>query len=277
MLGEYFRLRFVAFICGEGRPGPVKLKIFLAAALMVAAGTVLVGFSSDDTFQGISVKKPFDPTLHGKAARTAGTQIVYHGGPVTHPVSVYYIYYGAVSTSVQTIMNDFLIDLNGEPPYGVNTGYSDTAPQPSPGPVPLTYTFNPPSGSSTGVWDHSVYRDNYSQGTQLGTSSVKNIVANALAAGVPGPNGGYVVITSPDVKISGFCNSFCAYHNSSSTIVNGSQIRYALVPDPTQKCSGCNGGIAIYGDTATPNGDMGADTMTDDLMHELSETVTDPD
>jgi len=27
----------------------------------------------------------------------------------------------------------------------------------------------------------------------------------------------------------------------------------------------------------TPNGDMGADTMTDDIMHELSETVTDPD
>ena len=255
----------------------MKLKLFLAAALVVSAATMVVAFSSDDTFQGISVKTPFDHSLHGKNASTAGTQIIYHGGPVMHPVSVYYIYYGAVSTSVQTIMNDFLMDLNAEPPYGVNTTYYDTAPQPSPGPVLPTYTFNPPTGSKTGVWDHSVYRDNYSQGTQLGTSSVQNIVANALAGGVPGPNGVYVVITSPDVKISGFCKSFCAYHNSSSTIVNGSLIRYALVPDPTQKCSGCNGGIAIYGDTATPNGDMGADTMTDDLMHELSETVTDPD
>lgn len=255
----------------------MKLKLVFATALVAAAATVIVAFSSDDIFQGISVKTPFDPSLHGKAGKTASTQIVYHGGPVMHPVSVYYIYYGAVSTSVQTIMNDFLTDLNGEPPYHVNTTYYDTAPQSLPGPVLPTYAFNLPAGSSTGVWDNSVYRDNYSQGTQLGTSSVQKIVAHALAGGVPGPNGVYVVITSPDVKISGFCKSFCAYHNSSPTIVNGGQIRYALVPDPTQKCSGCNGGIAIYGDTTTPNGDMGADTMTDDLMHELSETVTDPD
>jgi hypothetical protein len=264
-------------VCGEGRPSPLKLKLVLATALVVAAATVVVAFSSDETFQGISVKAPFDASLHGKGSRTAGNQIIYHGGPVMHPVSVYYIYYGAVSTTVQTIMNDFLIDLNVEPPYGVNETYYDKAPQPSPGPVLSGYTFTLPNGSSTGVWDNSVFRDNYSQGTQLGTSSVQRIVAHALAAGVPDPNGVYVVITSPDVTISGFCKSFCAYHNTSSTIASGYQIRYALVPDPTQKCSGCNGGIAIYQDTATPNGDMGADTMTDDLMHELSETVTDPD
>ena len=253
------------------------LRLVLATALVVAGATVVVAFSGDDTFQGISVKTPFDPSLHGKNARTAGTQIIYHGGPVMHPVSVYYIYYGAVSTPVQTIMNDFLVDLNGQLPYAVNKTYYDTAPQPAAGPVPTTYTFIPPTGKNTGGWDKSVYRDNYSQGSLLGTSSVQNIVANALASRAPDPYGVYVVITSPDVKISGFCNSFCAYHNSSSTIVSGSRIRYALVPDPTQKCSVCNGGIAVYGDTATPNGDMGADTMTDDLMHELSETVTDPD
>ena len=54
-------------------------------------------------------------------------------------------------------------------------------------------------------------------------------------------------------------------------------IRYGVIPDPTQRCIACNGGAAVYGDTVTPNGDMGADTMTDDMMHELSETVTDPD
>ena len=86
----------------------MKLKLVLATALVVAAAAVVVAFSSDDTFHGISVKTPFDPSLHGKGAKTAGTQIIYHGGPVMHPVSVYYIYYGAVSSSVQTIMNDFL-------------------------------------------------------------------------------------------------------------------------------------------------------------------------
>src|SRR5579859_1637784 len=103
----------------------MKLKLVLAAAIVVAAATVVVAFSRDDNFQGISVKAPFDSSLHGKGARTAGAQIIYHGGPVMHPVSVYYIYYGAVSTTVQTIMNDFLVDLNNEPPYGVNTTYFD--------------------------------------------------------------------------------------------------------------------------------------------------------
>ena len=86
-----------------------------------------------------------------------------------------------------------------------------------------------------------------------------------------------MVLTAPDVKISGFCTSFCAYHTSSTSIASGLHIRYALVPDPTQRCSGCNGNLAIYHETETPNGDFGADTMTDDIMHELSETVSDPD
>jgi streptogramin lyase len=34
---------------------------------------------------------------------------------------------------------------------------------------------------------------------------------------------------------------------------------------------------AVYGQTVTPNGDQGADEMTDSIMHELSETVTDPE
>jgi hypothetical protein len=81
------------------------------------------------------------------------------------------------------------------------------------------------------------------------------------------------------VKITGFCKTFCAYHTDSKvTLATGEtvHIHYALIPDPTQKCSSCNGGLTVYGDTVTPNGDMSADTITDDITHELSETVTDP-
>ena len=103
-----------------------------AAAFVLVAAAVTVAFSNDDTFQGAVVKKPFDPAIHGKEAKTNSTQILYHNGPVAHPVSVYYIYYGAVNSSVQTIMNNFLVDLNGQPPYQVNTWYWDTTPQPFP-------------------------------------------------------------------------------------------------------------------------------------------------
>ena len=60
------------------------------------------------------------------------------------------------------------------------------------------------------------------------------IAANALAHGVPGPNGVYVVITSPDVKISGFCTSFRAYHNTSTTIVSGTTSVTHWFPIPSR-------------------------------------------
>ena len=82
-------------------------------------------------------------------------------------------------------------------------------------------------------------------------------------------------MTAPGIGVSGFCSSFCAYHTK--TTVSGITIHYALVPEPNAKCTACDGNFAVYGDKTTPNGDPGADEMVDSLMHEISETVTDPD
>ncbi len=191
--------------------------------------------------------------------------------------SVYAIYYGTFSSTTQPIVNDFLVGLSGSPEYGVNHTYNEPT-SPNPMPVPLNYAFVAPSSHPNTNPSGSVYWDNYSMGAQLSTKDIPKIVTHAIDAGLPAnQNGVYLVITAPDVKIAGFCASYCAYHTTSSTIYSGLHIRFALIPDPTQKCSGCNGGIAVYGDKVTPNNDMGADTMADDIMHELSETVTDPD
>jgi hypothetical protein len=249
---------------------------FLAGTL---AAAVLFTLSADDTFQGNVVKAPFDASNHGQGhSKMASSQILYHGGPVMNVAnSVYVIYYGTFPSTTQPIINDFLTGLSGSPEYAVNNTYNDpTSHQPMP--IPISYTFSAPVSHATRNPSGSVYQDNYSQGTQLSNSEIPKIVTHAISAGLPADqNGVYLVATAPDVKISGFCNSFCAYHNTSATIYSGLHIRYALIPDPTQKCSGCNGGIAVYGDKVTPNNDMGADTMTDDIIHELSETVTDPD
>jgi hypothetical protein len=243
------------------------------------AAAVLFTLSADDTFQRNVVKRPYDGSQHGNGqAKTASTQILYHGGPVMNVGnSVYVIYYGTFPSTTQPIINDFLVGLSGSPEYAVNQTYNDpTAANPMS--IPISYTFNPPGKNASTNPSGSVYLDGYSQGTQLSNSDIPKIVTHAIAAGLPADqNGVYLVLTAPDVKMSGFCNSFCAYHNTSSTIYNGLHIRYALIPDPSQKCTGCNGGIAVYGDKVTPNNDMGADTMTDDIIHELSETVTDPD
>lgn len=251
----------------------MKLRLVFFCVLLTAAAATAFAFA-EDAPQGAVVKKPFDPATHGNA-KTSSSQILYHGGPVMNSAqgnSLYVIYYGAVPATTQSIINDFLTGLSGTLPFAVNSSYNAGGQTP---PVPATYSFFSTSSQY-------IYLDtNYSEGTQLGSSSIPKIVAHAIDSGLRSDiNGVYLVITSPDVKIAGFCNSFCAYHNDTSvSLTSGSalHIRYALIPDPTQRCSGCNGGIAVYGDTTTPNGDMGADTMTDDIMHELSETVTDPD
>jgi len=233
--------------------------------------------SANDDGLGNSGKKPFDPSTNGKGGGKTGSppQILYHGGPIMNlSNSVYVIYYGSFASTTQPIINAFLVGLSGSPQYGVNTTYGT----PVLNTIPPNFAFTPPSSAPVNGVSGSAFFDNYSQGTSLPTSNIPKVVANAMAGGLPAnQNGVYLVVTSPDVKISGFCNSFCAYHNSSASIVNGMHIRYALIPDPSQKCSACNGGIAVYKDMVTPNLDMGADTITDDIMHELSETVTDPD
>jgi hypothetical protein len=256
----------------------MMLKLTGCAALLGAA-TLMFAFS-DDTFQGNVVKRPFDAAIHGQSpTKTSSTQILYHGGPVMNlSNSVYVIYYGNFPSTTEPIINTFMAGLSGNGPYTVNHTYSD-ATSPSPATIPTTYFFQTPVGSGPAtVRDGSVIGDNYSQGTSLSSGDIQKIVTHAIGAGLPADQKAvYLVLTAPDVKVSGFCTSFCAYHNTSKTIISGTQIRYALIPYPTQKCTGCNGNIAVYGDTVTPNGDMGADTMTDDIMHELSETVTDPD
>ncbi len=249
----------------------MKLKLAILAA---AVATAAIAFETD-TFQGVVVKKPFD-TSNGKGGKTASTQILYHGGPVMNQAnSVYVIYYGTFPATTAPIINDFLSARSGSPPYGVNQTYNEGGATAG---VPIKYALTYPNASPVTGVSGSAYFDNYSLGAKLSNNDIPKIVGKALAAGLPtNQNGVYMVLTAPDVKISGFCTSFCAYHTSSTSIASGLHIRYALVPDPTQRCSGCNGNLAIYHETETPNGDFGADTMTDDIMHELSETVSDPD
>jgi len=65
---------------------------------------------------------------------------------------------------------------------------------------------------------------------QIG-NDIPKIIAHAISGGLPAdPNGVYLVITAPDVKIAGFCNSFCAYH----TTLDGDlqRLAYPLRIDP---------------------------------------------
>ena len=242
--------------------------IGFAAAALVATGIVVA-----ESMEGVSVKKPYDQSDDKGRSKGGVPTILYHGGTVMTgpPVNVYVIYYGDVPVGSQNIVNTFFTDLRAAAGsyYTVNDTYYDSSKKT----VAATFDFSPVTGM--------VYIDNPpSQGSRIGSSAIPKIVQNAINApgGLPADeNGVYFVLTSPDVSVTGFCKSFCAYHTSSTTIVSGKHIRFALVPDPGNKCGGCDGNIAVYGQTVTPNGDQGADEMTDSIMHELSETATDPE
>jgi hypothetical protein len=231
---------------------------------LVAASALTIGVIAQSNEESVVVKKPYDQSLNKGNPHGTGPTILYHGGPVLlSTVPLYVIYYGMVPGGTQTIINTFLTDLNGSTPFAVNK----------------TYTQGSGAAVSGSLGFPTIHLDSgASQGTSLGSNTVAAIIQHAFANGLkPDSSGVYFVITAPDVSVSGFCKSFCAYHTKSTTIAPGYTIHYALVPDPGQSCTGCDGNAAVYHQTATPNGDPGADEMTDSIMHELSETATDPD
>ena len=208
--------------------------------------------------------------IHQKAAKTQSSTMLYHGGPVmVGPTTLYVVYYGNFTPAQHAILDTFLQNVGGSGAFNVNAEYSQT--------IGGTTTFiqnilnYSPSADS--------YSDNYSQGTSLnGNSFITTILHNAIAGGhLPSDaNGIYILTVSPDVKLPN--NVWCAYHTHSTAIITGSDVKYAIAADPPAGILGkCSGNIANYGDTTSPNGDIGMYEVVDSLMHELSETVTDPD
>jgi hypothetical protein len=59
--------------------------------------------------------------------------------------------------------------------------------------------------------------------------------------------------------------------------VTGKNIIYSAIPDfGGSALKGCDGNIVIYHENNSPNNNLGADDALDSFMHELSESVTDP-
>src|SRR5438552_15015424 len=194
-------------------------------------------------------------------AVTTGNGIDYHGGPVMlDPHNIYFIWYGNWSgNTATTILPDLINGLGGSSYFNTNTTYGD----------------NNNNIANTATMAGQIF-DNYSQGTALGTGGVQAAVTNALNAGsLPSDsNGIYLVLTSPDVTEGNFCVTYCGYHTA--RIINGTNIKFGFVGNPATQCpSTAQTRCSIQ--SATPNGNEGADAMANVMAHEINETVTDPD
>jgi hypothetical protein len=231
----------------------------------------------------IVVKKPFDQH-QAKGSSTGPAQILYHNGQVLGtnnvPTPVYVIYYGnAFPKTSQAIIDTFVSGISsgineptGTAPFAVNSSYCESAvtncPAPAKGNTSISSMLNYMGSVTMAPVD----------GTSVNTGGVLQILKTELTNGsLPAADETaiYVLVTDPTIKVSGFPNSFCAYHTHSTSIVAGKNIHFAFAPEPA-KVGSCDGNFA-NGQMVTPNNDAGADEVTDSLMHELSETVTDPD
>lgn len=240
--------------------------------MLVCATAAALNVMAGENEERVVIKAPYGQT---KRTSGGGAQILYNGGHVLKgTVPLYVIYYGgaaAFPVNSQAIINAFLSGLSGQPQYNVNTSYCEAS------------TTNC-AGNATSVSGSAsaglVFQDPGSQGTSISSNTVPKIIQNALM-----PRGNlpvsstaiYIVVPAPAIKVSGFCSSYCAFHTKSTTIISGTTIHYALAPEPDSKCTVCDGNYATLGENVTPNGDPGADEVVDSLMHEISETVTDPD
>ena len=197
-----------------------------------------------------------------RAARVrpiSGNGINYHNGPVMLGVTnTYVIWYGnwPSTSTTPAILTDLLGNVGGSPYFNINTTYYNAS---------TTKVSNAVKygGSTT---------DSYSLGSSLSDAGVRTVVSNAIAAGrLPNDsNGVYFVLTSMDVnETSGFLTQYCGWHSNGA--IAGSDIKYSFVGDPGRNMAACSA------QSKSPNDNAAADAMASVILHELEETVSDPD
>jgi hypothetical protein len=189
----------------------------------------------------------------GNATNPALLTLPYNGGEVMgtqSPVTVYLLFYGAW-TDVQS---HYFINLSqhlGESSwYGILSDYRDNT-----------------GASVHGLVYGGAYYDSYSQGKKIG--NIEAVLGHALNdPHHPLPRNGkgvYMILLSPDVAPYG---PSCGYHWAS---LIGAQ-KYSVLSAHVAQQPGCGAGWLTIGPTGTF-----LDGMASIFVHELAETITDPD
>ncbi len=219
----------------------------------------------------------FGPTAGG--AVTSGNGINYNGGPVMHPVNLYFILYGNWATLDSTgpaLLERWAQNIAPSSYFNINSTYGDS----TGASVPNLVTFE------------GAYTDTGSLGNSLSDANIATLASNAINHGFSGspntpgnvdPNGVYMVLTAPGVaETSGFLSQYCGWHWSGSflngaitagTIYSGYPVaKFAFIGDAAgPSMSSC------AAQSVSPNNDAGVDGMISVMAHELSESSTDPE
>ncbi|CAI7733542.1 unnamed protein product [Closterium sp. NIES-54] len=207
---------------------------------------------------------------------SSATPIQYWGGPVLsgNTLNVYLIYYGFwPKGSAQTVIENFIrsLSLGGADAQGeaadpkVSNWWATSSKyysQASDGSAPTV---------STEVKLAKVIYDKGSQGKKFNANTPWKVLKSKIGSGKPFPydaNGIYLLLTSTNIKVSGFCTQYCGYHTMD--LLNSKPVAYSLVGHHGL----CPGNCGAK--QTSPNGKPWLDAMVSTIAHEIAEAATDP-
>ncbi|KAL2603120.1 hypothetical protein R1flu_013186 [Riccia fluitans] len=232
--------------------------------------------------------RPDPPTSRHllKLVSSPSVLLSYHNGPTLSSTpsntisssSVYIIWYGDFSESQKSIVRDFFSSFNSdlESPsvsswWKLTNGYTDTRGWTIPSQIYLEAEMSVSSSS---------------RGKSLKNSDVEDLVVGSVKDGFFPTNshGFYLVLTSEDVKVEGFCRSSCGRHAVVDT--GDSQLVFGWVGNSAQQCAGrCAWPFASpkFGSPESfpapllaPNGDVGMDGLIINVATILAGGFTNP-
>ena len=213
-------------------------------------------------------------------AAPAGAHLSYFGGPVISNVHVVQVLYGSGSYNAQVAgttsptMGNFYGDLTG-----ANSGYTSLLTQYN---TPAAGGTNQTIGNGTFDGLFQIVPSAGNNGSTISDAQIQSeLLAQITAGHLPAPildaagnvNTLYMIFFPPGKTItqggSSSCvaGGFCAYHGTTSTLLNGKNVLYGVMPDmQSGLCStgGCGNG-GVFGN------------YTSVTSHELTEAITDAD
>ena len=213
-------------------------------------------------------------------AAPAGAHLSYFGGPIISNVHVVQVLYGSGSYNAQVAgttsptMGQFYGDLTG-----TNSGYVSLLTQYN---TTISGGTNQTIGNGTFDGLFQIVPSAGNNGSTISDTQIQSeLLAQITAGHLPAPvldgagnvNTLYMIFFPPGKTItqggSSSCvvGGFCAYHGTTSTLLNGKNVLYGVMPDmQSGLCStgGCGNG-GIFGN------------YTSVTSHELTEAITDAD
>ncbi|KAM0027582.1 putative protein EXORDIUM [Helianthus debilis subsp. tardiflorus] len=201
-------------------------------------------------------------------------------GPVLSPnITVHLIWYGSWKPGDKRIIREFInsISASQSPSPSVAQWWKALE----------TYTDVTGSKVTRSVTLGQEKNDRFlSHGRKLTRLDVQSVISTAIRAKTKplpaDPTGGlYLVLTSSDILVEGFCQSVCAFHYFTFQSIVGYTLPFAWVGNSEKMCpSYCAFPFVVpdymHGVKALkpPNGQPGVDAMISVIGHELAELAT---